>query len=261
MKTILETIMEHKRMEVLKRRSRKPLDQLKKKTLYHREPLNPLDFFKDNEPNIIAEFKRKSPSGGNMAGSINPVPVVESYKAGGAMASSILTDRDFFGGSFRDLENVKSKIEDFPLLRKDFMFDTYQVHEAKAYGADIILLIASVLDKRQVVEMTDIAGSLGLSVLFEVHGEEELEKWVPAIKMVGVNNRNLNNLKVDIGHSVELYPKLPKEAFKISESGIKDPEDVKILYSAGYRGFLMGERFMKSDDPGGSLKKFISQIS
>ncbi len=261
MKTILDTIVEHKYMEVLKRKTRKPLDQLKLKPFYSRTPVDPLVNFRLDSPNIIAEFKRRSPSKGSLSEIISPAPVVKAYRDGGAAASSILTDRDFFGGSFKDLENVRNIVEGFPLLRKDFMIDPYQVHEAKAYGADIILLIASILDKYTVREMTETALSLGLSVLLEVHSEEELDKWIPGIALVGVNNRDLNNFSVNIERSMELFPKMPAETFRISESGLQDPEDVKLLFNAGFRGFLMGERFMKTDDPGRSLAGFIKALN
>ena len=260
MKTILDTIVEHKRMEVLKRKARKPLGQLKLKPFYNREPLNPMLLFNESEPNIIAEFKRRSPSKGIISQAIDPFPVVQSFKEAGAKASSILTDRDFFGGSFRDLENVKSKMETFPLLRKDFMIDPYQLHEAKAYGADMVLLIASILEKSEITEMVNIADGLGLSVLLEVHSEEEIEKWVPGIKMVGVNNRDLKDFSVDIQRSVALFPKLPAETFRISESGLKDPEDVIMLFNTGFRGFLMGERFMTAADPGKELGEFVNRL-
>jgi indole-3-glycerol phosphate synthase len=258
--TILDTIVEHKRMEVMKRKARKPLDQLKIRPFYNREPLSPMTYFKDTEPNIIAEFKRRSPSKGVLSETIDPVPCVDAYMKAGAMAASVLTDRDFFGGTFRDLENVKSRVASIPLLRKDFMIDPYQVHEAKAYGADIILLIASILEKQVVKEMAAIAVSLGLSVLLEVHAEAEIEKWVPDIDMVGVNNRDLKNFSVDLEHSVALLPKLPQEAFKISESGLQKPGDVKMLYQNGFKGFLMGERFMVADAPGRALSEFIEQL-
>jgi indole-3-glycerol phosphate synthase len=261
MKTILDTIIEHKRMEVLKRKGMKPLSLLREKTYYKRTPLDPLMSFAKGEPGIIAEFKRKSPSKGVISEAINPEKIVEAYKSAGAVASSILTDRDFFGGSFKDLENVRNELGDFPLLRKDFIIDSYQVHEAKAYGADFILLIASVLDKKAILELTDVALSLGLSVLMEVHTKEEIEKWNDGIKMIGVNNRNLNNFTVDIQKSLDLFGSLPTETLRISESGLQNPIDVRTLFDAGYSGFLMGERFMKETDPGAALKGFIKELN
>jgi indole-3-glycerol phosphate synthase len=259
-KNILDTIVEHKRMEVLKRKARKPLDKLMLKPFYKRNGIDPIIFFSKTEANIIAEFKRRSPSKGKISDSVNPIPVVKAYKDGGAVASSILTDRDFFGGSFKDMENVRTFLPDFPLLRKDFIIDSYQVHEAKAYGADIILLISAILGKSTVKALTDLAVSLGLSVLLEVHSAEELDLWNPAITMVGVNNRDLRNFNVDIEQSVRLFPSLPGEALKISESGLKSPEDILRLYNLGFQGFLMGEKFMRTDDPGESLRSFIESL-
>ena len=141
------------------------------------------------------------------------------------------------------------------------MIDPYQVHEAKAYGADIILLIAAILEPGQVKEMAELAVSIGLTVLLEVHNEMELDHWVPCIRMVGVNNRDLKNFSVDLERSVELLPKLPSEALKISESGLHEPKDVLNLYKEGYHGFLMGEHFMKSEDPGSALSEFIHHLN
>jgi len=260
MMTILDTIIEHKRMEVLKRKGRKPLQLLAEKSNYKRTPLDPLHSFIQGEPGIIAEFKRKSPSKGVISDEINPAKVVMAYQREGAVASSILTDRDFFGGSFKDLENVRSKLDDFPLLRKDFMIDPYQIHEAKAYGADIILLIASVLDKTTVKELTKVSTSLGLTVLLEVHLEEEIDKWNTGIGMIGVNNRDLKTFSVNIERSANLFNKLPSEAIKISESGLQMPADVKMLFNIGYHGFLMGERFMKTSAPGKALAEFKDEL-
>jgi len=261
MKTLLDTIVEHKHMEVLKRKGRKSLADLEKKAFYRRSPIDPLALASKTRPNIIAEFKRRSPSRGQISGLINPVPVVKAYRDGGALASSILTDRDFFGGSFKDLENVRTHVDNFPLLRKDFMIDPYQLHEAKAYGADIVLLIAGILDPGKIREMVQTANSLGLHILMEVHSEEELEKWIPGISMLGVNNRDLRNFNVDIEQSVKLLPKMPAEVFKISESGLHQVADVKRLYTEGFDGFLMGERFMKEDDPGQALSAFSEALN
>jgi indole-3-glycerol phosphate synthase len=260
MKTILDTIVEHKHMEVLKRKGRKSIQQLEEKVFYTREAIDPISHFKPDEINIIAEFKRKSPSKGKISDIISPAPIVKAYRKSGAIASSILTDRDFFGGSFRDLENVRKELPDFPLLRKDFIIDPYQIHEAKAYGADIVLLIASILEKETIRNLTHLANSLGLSILLEIHSEYELEKWIPEIKMIGVNNRNLKDFSVDIERSAQLYSKLPKESLKISESGLHSPEDVLRLKEIGFNGFLMGERFMSTENPGESLAQFLKEM-
>jgi len=260
MRTILDTIVEHKKVEILKRKGKKPLEILKKAPNYKREPLDVVARFQKDRPSVIAEFKRKSPSKGIISNAISCESIVTAYRDGGAVASSILTDRDFFGGSFRDLESARSVVGDFPLLRKDFMIDAYQVHEAKAYGADIILLIAAILSPKTTKDLSELAVSLGLTVLLEVHNEEEAGHWNPAISLVGVNNRDLKNFNVDTELSVRLKPYLPQEAVLISESGLKNPSDVKMLYKAGYQGFLMGERFMKEADPGLALRDFISEL-
>lgn len=244
----------------MKRKGRRSLDQIIAKPLYKRTPLKPLDYFKKDEANIIAEFKRKSPSKGMLNAAVSPVSVVEAYKDGGASTVSILTDRDFFGGSFVDLEQSKMKVGGIPLLRKDFMIDAYQVHEAKAYGADIILLIASVLSKKETGELSKLASDLGLSVLLEVHNEEETDHWIPGIEMLGVNNRDLKTFQTDIQRSLDLYPLLPQEAIKVSESGLQDPAEVIKLMHAGYTGFLMGERFMATEDPGRALSEFVVKL-
>lgn len=260
MKTILETIVEHKKVEILKRKRLKPLNMLENSEFYQRDPLNPCASFSPDKPGIIAEFKRKSPSKGPISDAVDPLAVVSSYKKAGAVMASVLTDRDFFGGSFKDLSSVRKGIGDFPLLRKDFIIDPYQVHEAKAYGADVVLLIASILSKHEIMKLTQEAKSLGLSILLEVHTKEEIEKWNPSIAMVGVNNRDLKDFSVDIERSLELVSKLPTGTLKVSESGLKGEEEILKLFSAGYRGFLIGERFMKEEDPGIALSGLLKRI-
>lgn len=259
--TILDTIVEHKKMEVLKRKGKKTLQQLKAMDLYKRKALDPEEYFSKKSPNIIAEFKRKSPSKGVINSNVSPVEVVESYREGGASAVSILTDRDFFGGDFRDLEECKKAVNGIPILRKDFIIDPYQLYEAKAYGADIILLIAAILSDQEVHHLSGLAAELGLSVLLEVHDKKEIGKWNSGITMIGVNNRDLKTFQTDIRRSYELLPELPAEALKISESGLQDPGELRRLFEAGYHGFLMGERFMMSGDPGLALSEFIRQLN
>lgn len=259
--TILDTIVERKRMEVLKRKGRKPLNLLQQMPHYDRTPLKPASFLPEGIPGIIAEFKRRSPSKGVISSVIDPVEVVKSYSEAGAFTSSILTDRDFFGGSFKDLEAVKTALPGFPLLRKDFMIDPYQLHEAKAYGADMILLIAAILTPSEVKQFTELAMDLGLSVLLEVHTEEEIGHWYPGIDLVGVNNRDLKAFKVDIERSERLLEKLPKEVTKVSESGLGDPQVIRKLYESGYDAFLMGEAFMRTDDPGKALRELMGKLN
>jgi indole-3-glycerol phosphate synthase len=188
------------------------------------------------------------------------VQVAEGYSRAGVAAMSILTDRDFFGGSFQDLRRVREAMGGMVLLRKDFILDPYQLHESCAYGADVILLIASLLEKGQVEELALEARSLGLSVLFEVHGIDELEKLHPSIGFVGVNNRDLKTFEVDTGVSLELIRHLPDQVVAVSESGISSAEEINRLYGSGYRMFLMGERFMKQPDPGEACRGFMKEL-
>lgn len=257
---LLDAIVEHKRIEVLKRRRSRPLSELGDFPFYRRRT-RPIDLAAlAGKPGIIAEFKRKSPSLGNINMEADPVVVAEGYRAAGAVAMSILTDRDFFGGSFRDLSGVRSAQPDLPLLRKDFIIDPYQVHEASAYGADLILLIAAILEKRQVADLAAEAKGLGLHVLFEVHRLEELEKYDPSIAYVGVNNRDLNSLRVDTSLSLELVNNLPSGVTAVSESGISNREQIGKLADAGFGLFLIGEHFMRQQDPGHACRSFIEDL-
>lgn len=259
--TILDTIAEHKRMEVLKRKSIKPVVELEKMPHFNSIPLDPAPFFHTDRPSIIAEFKRKSPSKGVFNPDLSPDRVVGAYRDAGASACSVLTDRDFFGGSFRDLESARTHVPDIPLLRKDFIIDPYQVLEAKAYGADLVLLIAAILDKARVKALAGLSTSLGMTVLLEVHNREEIEQWHPDIRFVGVNNRDLRTFTVDLSVSEVLAEFLPEEVIRVSESGLSGAEELYRLHRAGYQGFLMGERFMKTGDPGGALSDFMKSLN
>jgi indole-3-glycerol phosphate synthase len=257
---ILEAIRDHKRVEILKRKQKRPRQALSEYPHYQRTT-NTIDLNKlGKEPGVIAEFKRKSPSKGPLHMEADPVKVAEGYLAAGASAMSILTDRDFFGGSFMDLRRVRESFKEMVLLRKDFILDPYQLHEASAYGADMVLLIAAMLEKSQVEELALEAKSLGLQVLFEVHGLDELEKWHSSITYMGVNNRDLKTFNVDTDLSREMIRHLPPQVIPVSESGIHQPGEVHELYRAGYRLFLMGERFMKQPDPGLACREFISSL-
>ncbi|MEN8158215.1 MAG: indole-3-glycerol phosphate synthase TrpC [Bacteroidota bacterium] len=254
---ILDTIVAYKRTEVLKRKRERPLSELVAMPYYRREPNAILP---GEKPGFIAEFKRKSPSKGFINKAADPVEVARGYVSAGASAMSILTDQKFFGGSSADLTLVRSAQPDLPLLRKDFIIDPYQLHEASAMGADVILLIAAILEKHEVAELSREARSLGLHILFEVHGEEELEKYDSSIEYVGVNNRDLKTFRVDTRRSLDLIGKMPPGVVAVSESGISSREEITILSEAGFRLFLMGERFMKQADPGAACKTFIHQI-
>lgn len=257
---ILDAIIEHKKVEVLMRKQKRPLSNLKSFPFYTRECNEIATSFLDKGPGIIAEFKRKSPSKGLIHPDADPVEVAGAYRDAGAAAVSILTDRNFFGGSFRDLQRVRETHPDLVLLRKDFIIDAYQLHEALAYGADMVLLIAANLEHKQVEELALEARSLGLQVLFEVHAADELDKFHPAIRYVGVNNRNLKTFSVDTGLSLELIGQMPGGVVPVSESGLSNPREILKLYHAGYKLFLMGEAFMKEADPGKAFRDFRDKL-
>ena len=257
---ILDAILEHKRVEVLTRKHKRPLSNLKSFPLYTRKT-NVMDLSKlEKAPGIIAEFKRQSPSKGSINMEADPLRVAEAYGNAGVSAMSILTDRKFFGGSFMDLKRVRESNPGMVLLRKDFIIDAYQLHEAFAYGADMVLLIAANLEQREVADLSLEARSLGLSVLFEVHSEDEMEKYHPAIEYVGVNNRNLKTFTVDTRLSLKLIGQMPKGVVPVSESGLSSVDEVFKLNKAGYKLFLMGEAFMREADPGRACALFMEQL-
>ena len=208
---------------------------------------------------IIAEYKRKSPSGGllNVRNSVEEV--TKGYAESGASAVSILTDKRFFGGSCDDIIKVRD-LYNIPILRKDFIIDEIQVIESKAAGADAILLIASLLGKKEILSLASLSRSLGMEVLFEIHSLSELDKINEYINIVGVNNRNLDTLKTDVRLSVAMADKIPEEFLRISESGISDPRTVRELRDSGYNGFLIGEYFMSRPDPVIAFADFADRI-
>ena len=208
---------------------------------------------------IIAEFKRKSPSKGWIHEEARPMDVVPMYAAGGASALSILTDNKYFGGTLDFIPQVRQAV-DIPILRKEFIIDEYQLFEARLVGADAVLLIAADLSKDQCRSLTHTAHDLKLEVLLEMHSEDELEYLDCEPDMAGINNRNLGTFHTDVANSFRLAEKMATEALKVSESGISNPDTVRQLRAAGFRGFLMGECFMKEKDPGLALKQFIERI-
>ena len=208
---------------------------------------------------IIAEFKRKSPSKGWIHEDARPMDVVPKYAAGGASALSILTDNKYFGGTLDFIPQVRPVV-DIPILRKEFIIDEYQLFEARNAGADAVLLIAADLSKEECRTLTRTAHDLKLEVLLEMHSEEELEYLDCEPDMAGINNRNLGTFHTDVANSFRLAEKMDTGAVKVSESGISNPDTVRNLREAGFRGFLMGECFMKEQDPGLALKQFIDAI-
>lgn len=252
---ILDKIIENKKQEIANAKSKISLDQLRDSMFFSRRTFSLEETIK-SKSGIIAEFKRKSPSKGIINAQLSALEVVSEYEKFGASAVSVLTDSEFFGGSFEDVLNVRNHIN-IPILRKDFMIDEYQFYEAKSIGADVILLIAACLSPKQVSEFTDLAHSLNLEVLLEIHTEEELKHINKNIDFVGINNRNLKDFKVDLQHSVDLKNQLPKGIFSIAESGIYSEDDFKFLKEKGFDGFLMGEYFMR----GNKIEDFIANVT
>lgn len=256
---ILDKIIDRKKQEVAEAKSKISVSQLKDSELFRRPTFSLKETIK-TKSGIITEFKRQSPSKGIINDKVSPLEVVSQYEKFGASAVSILTDQDFFGGSFDDILSVRNNIN-IPILRKDFMIDEYQFYEAKSIGADTILLIASCLSPTQVSEFTELAHALDLEVLLEIHSEDELIHINKDVDFVGINNRNLKDFKVDLQHSVDLKNQLPNNIFTIAESGIYNEEDFRFLKEKEFDGFLMGEYFMKNENPGEKFYEFISNVT
>ena len=256
---ILDTIIEYKKIEVARNKQLLSAEKLQLQSDFNRPVFSLKHFLLDeSKTGIITEFKRKSPSKGIINDSADVIQVTRAYTNHGASCLSILTDSNFFGGLADDLR--KARVNEIPILRKDFIIDEYQVTEARAIGADVILLIAACLKPNEVQDLAIFAKQLKLEVLLEIHCEEELEHICDEIDFVGVNNRDLKTFTVDINRSIELSKKIPHDKIKIAESGIDKPETIKIFKEAGFKGFLMGERFMKEKDPGEAFKAFVQKL-
>lgn len=257
---ILEKITRHKRLETAERKSLYPA-KLLEKSIHFDTPVVSLCKYllREDKSGIIAEFKRASPSKGD----INPYAKVEEvsigYMQAGASALSVLTDEKFFKGKNADLTEAR-KFNFCPILRKDFIIDEYQIIEAKSIGADAILLIAECLEKKEVAQFAEFAKSLGLEVLMEVHSMRQLDKITPDLDLIGVNNRNLETFEVSINNSLEMFDAIPSDFVRISESGISDVESIQTLKAAGYQGFLIGEYFMEDAQPHKKAQKFVRDI-
>jgi indole-3-glycerol phosphate synthase len=258
---ILDKIIEHKRGEVDQLKNLISVTKLEQRPDFSRLTFKMTDFILDNKrTGIIAEFKRKSPSKGVINASASVEETTKGYVAGGCSALSVLTDSNFFGGSNDDLKKARV-VNQVPIIRKDFTIDEYQVVEAKSIGADAILLIASVLDPKLSKTLTTLAHSLNLQVLLEVHDEAELKAHVGCgADLIGVNNRNLKTFDVSLEASKKLAPLIPEGVVKVSESGITSPDTILELRQFGYRGFLIGENFMKQSDPGEAAISFMSDL-
>lgn len=258
MKDILQRIAATKRVEVEAARLCIPLEMMREGALQHTAPTRSLRrSIMSREFGIIAEFKRRSPSRGEIAPMASVSDTVTDYTRSGAAGCSILTDTPYFGGSITDLQ-VARTVTDLPLLRKEFIIDEYQIYQARIAGADAILLIASLLNGAQVRRFTSVAHQLGMEVLLELHGEDELQMVFSDIDLVGVNNRNLRDFSVEFAPSLTLIEKLPAGCVKIAESGIRNNEDMLRLHKAGFDGFLIGEAFMSTPSPGSTLSTYVN---
>lgn len=259
--TILDKIIEEKKIEVAAAKAKVSEEDLRTYPLFNRRCYILKDSMLDpQKTGIIAEYKRASPSKGLINGTSDVKSVVIGYEKAGASAISVLTDHPFFQGSLEDLKAAREVLT-IPLLRKDFIIDRYQITEAKAYGADIILLIAASLTPVEVEELSIYAKSLGLNVLLEVHNQDELQSNLfESVDAIGVNNRNLKDFTVSLEHSLDLVDQIPTNYIKVSESGISNPETIKQLKQKGYQGFLIGENFMKTSNPSRAIKEFVKEL-
>lgn len=260
---ILEEIVARKRIEVAEQKEQLPAKQLyadvermmkegiEKRSLSQSLASDPYG--------IIAEFKRKSPSKGWIKEAGLPETIPPSYEAAGAAALSILTDAPYFGGSMDFIRTARPLVS-CPILRKDFIVDEYQLFQARRIGADAVLLIAADLTRQEVRQLTATAHELQLEVLLELHAEHELDYAEIDVDAIGLNNRNLGTFVTDVRNSFRLSAKLPQDRVLVSESGIANPETIKLLRQTGYRGFLIGETFMKTDNPGDALRQFIEAL-
>ncbi|NVJ86340.1 MAG: indole-3-glycerol phosphate synthase TrpC [Algoriphagus sp.] len=257
---ILEKIIADKYKEVEERKSLIPVKLLEKSIFFEGQVVSMKKYIQHPEKSgIIAEFKRKSPSKGLINGNALVETVSIGYMQAGASALSILTDKEYFGGSNEDLKTAR-KFNFCPILRKDFVVDEYQLIEAKSIGADCVLLIAAALEPEKLKSLAYFAKSLGLEVLLEVHDGEELKKSLnDGVDLVGINNRNLKTFEVSLDTSLSLVDQIPSSFVKISESGISDPNTLVKLNKAGFDGFLIGENFMKSSRPEQAAYNFIKE--
>lgn len=257
---ILDKIIAHKQEELEIRKILLPEAALKNSVHFSRACLSLKEtLMAQDSTGIIAEFKRKSPSKGYINQHADVTNITKAYSKAGASGLSVLTDHEFFGGNNEDL--VAARKNNIPIVRKEFIIDHYQLTEAKAIGADVVLLIAACLSATQTKELAAYAKELGLEILLELHEEDELQHICDEIDLVGINNRNLKTFKVDINHSVRLSKLIPAGKVKVAESGIDNAAAIRVFKEAGYRGFLMGEHFMKEENPGTALEKFISEIN
>jgi len=259
MKDILDEIIEAKQQRLIEQKNAVGIDFLQQ-SLSEVLPTRSMREALEKSPSgIIAEFKRKSPSKGWIKEDANIENIIPSYEKNGASALSILTDTPFFGGNIKDIKTARP-LTNLPILRKDFIIDEYQLYQARSIGADAVLLIAAALTIDNCNYLAKVAHELELEVLLEIHQEKELEYLNEYIDMVGVNNRNLGTFHTDIENSFRLASQLPENILLVSESGISSPETIIKLREVGFKGFLIGETFMKTENPGEALGTFINKL-
>ena len=261
--TILDEIVAQKRIEVAQRKAATPIATLEQMPNFRREVLSARDAIQDfRSTGIIAEFKRKSPSRGIINDQADVALTTQGYVTAGAAVLSVLTDEPFFGGTPADLQAAREANPGTPILRKDFIIDRYQLIEAKAWGADVVLLIAACLTPEEVTELSLQAHDLSLQVLLEVHDGDELDRSLNVnVDLVGVNNRNLKTFTTSVDTSLELVERIPDTFAKITESGLHDAETMMTLFRAGFDGFLIGEAFMKTTDPAAALQTLVTDFT
>ncbi len=260
MSNILEKIVADKQQEVAEKKQAIPVEAYKSYPNYQLERRSlKASLLKDGSTGIIAEYKRKSPSKGIINATAQVEDVVNAY-SNGAAGISVLTDEKYFGGTNDDLIAAR-KVATVPLLRKEFIVDEYQIHEARAIGADLILLIAACLTPAQVKHFASVAKQLELEVLLEIHDETELAHICDEVDFVGVNNRNLKTFTVDINTSLRLFASIPADKPAIAESGISNTDAILTLREAGFKGFLIGENFMKEKDPSIAFASFVESLT
>lgn len=256
--SVLDEIIDGVREDLAERQSRVSLDELKQRAAAAPEAKDGIAALKGDSVKVICEVKRSSPSKGALAAIADPAGLAADYEAGGAALISVLTEQRRFGGSLADLEAVRAKV-DIPVLRKDFTFTAYQLWEARAYGADVVLLIVAALEREALVSLIERAESIGLTPLVEVHDEDETERALAAgAKLIGVNARNLRTLEVDRGNFERIAPEIPDHVVKVAESGVRGPHDLIAYANEGADAVLVGESLVTGKDPRSAVADLVA---
>lgn len=257
---ILTQIVANTKKELQTRKQNCSVKELEKTANYKKNRISLSQAIRDKSGTaIIAEIKFKSPSSGKLHDKIEPAKIGLGYQTAGATAISVLTDEKYFSGKTEYLTKTR-EVTEIPILRKDFILEEYQIVEARAIGADAILLLAAILKPKELLRLARFANAIGLETLLEIHDEQLADYLTPAINLVGINNRNLKTFEVNIKNSLKLVEQIPANYCKLSESGLSSADTIKKLVQAKFDGFLIGETFMKSDNPAKSLEKLLSEL-